>query len=180
MPIVGEPSRFAVEYVFDDDIYGAWMFGDICYWCAGLRVGDYGIGTSLRDVLFQLDGVAQYSHQRENPRFQGVAAAGLLQLLNWALYSFGPETREHSSHVPNHAPEDEQWLRHLIYPRVDIFDNWRVFLVENAQVARLVFSKYPYDEVGEVILKIGEVDSVLDEVRSVLNEVHERERSKEA
>jgi hypothetical protein len=33
MPIVGEPSRFAVEYDLNSDYGGEWMFGRICYWC---------------------------------------------------------------------------------------------------------------------------------------------------
>jgi hypothetical protein len=33
MPIVGDLSRFAVEYALNKNHGTAWMFGHFCYWC---------------------------------------------------------------------------------------------------------------------------------------------------
>src|SRR5215470_5140722 len=63
MAVVGEPSRFAVEYDLNENYSGLWMFGRFCYWCGGERVGDYELGTSLRDVLFQLEQIAKHKFQ---------------------------------------------------------------------------------------------------------------------
>jgi hypothetical protein len=89
MPVVGEPSQFAVEYDLNENYGGVWMFGRFCYWCGGQRVGDYEMSTSLRDVLFQLDQIAKYK-LRANRRFsmmlQSKCSSYLTQLYLRQLY----------------------------------------------------------------------------------------------
>ncbi|TGV31306.1 hypothetical protein EN829_033405 [Mesorhizobium sp. M00.F.Ca.ET.186.01.1.1] len=53
--IVGNQERFAVEFELDKDYGGVWLFGRFCYWIANEQIGEYEMGTSLRDVLFSLD-----------------------------------------------------------------------------------------------------------------------------
>lgn len=51
MMLIGNKETFAVEYELDSNYGGNWMFGKICYWINHVQVGDYELGTSLRDVL---------------------------------------------------------------------------------------------------------------------------------
>lgn len=74
MPIIGETDRFAIEYELNSDYGGVWMFGRICFWCAGCRVGDPEMATSLRDVLFQLDQMRRDVGRRRNSRFTSMPA----------------------------------------------------------------------------------------------------------
>src|SRR5690242_5046175 len=53
--IIGNPSRFAIEFELKPQYGGVWMWGHLRYWCGGTEVGDFRIDTSLRDALFELD-----------------------------------------------------------------------------------------------------------------------------
>lgn len=170
MPIVGEPSRFAIEYDLDENHGGEWMLGRFCYWCDDRRVGDYELGTSLRDVLFQLDQLARNKRLRVNRRFGAMSAMTVFRLLDAAL--FGAVDLNNAK-----LAEEEQWARHNIFPTVDVFDHWKGFLVEDEQTARLIFAHDPYLDVRELSLKPGDVDAVLDVVREALSGIHEHESS---
>ena len=138
-----------------------------CYWCDGQRVGDYELGTSLRDVLFQLDELAKYS-RRINRRFNATPAASVFRTIDGALFR-----KAEPSAVQ--LAEDEQWSRHGVFPPVDVFDDWKGFLEGDGTSERLLFAQKPYSEVRELTLANGEVDSVLSDVRRELNAIHERE-----
>jgi hypothetical protein len=166
VPIFGDRSRFAVEYELDANHGNEWMFGRFCYWCDGCQVGDYELGTSLRDVLFQLDEIAHYSGRRRNQRFSKMPAAGAFRLLNGTLFG-RPDISA------NRLSEEEQWARHQVLPPLDVFDDWRAFLVESDECARLLYARDPYSHVKEVILMTGEIDALLTAARDSLQRNHE-------
>ncbi len=168
MPLVGETSRFGAEYDLDANHVGAWMFGRFCYWCGGRRVGDYELGTSLRDVLFQLDEIAKYERLRTGQRFNAMPAILVFRLLDGALFG---RTDLNNAHVA----AEEQWASHQIIPPVDVFDSWKGYIVEDEKTARLIFAKAPYLEVSELSLKTGEVDAVLNALRNALDEIYRQQ-----
>jgi hypothetical protein len=170
VPVVGEPSRFAVEYDLNASHGDEWMFGRFCYWCGGRRVGDYELGTSLRDVLFQLEHLARDRSLWASRRFNYMSAIDVFRLLNAAL--FGAAELNNAS-----VAEEEQWYRHNVFPPVDVFDCWKGFLLEDQQTARLIFARKPYLNVIELSLRAGEVDAVLDVARKALGDIYEHELS---
>jgi hypothetical protein len=170
VPVVGEPSRFAVEYDLNANRGGEWMFGRFCYWCGGRRVGDFELGTSLRDVLFQLEVLARDRSLWASRRFNHMSAIDVFRLLKAAL--FGAADLNNAS-----VAEDEQWARHNVCPPVDVFDCWKVFLLEDEPTARLIFAREPYLDAIELLLRAGEVDAVLDVVQKALGDVYEHELS---
>jgi hypothetical protein len=169
MVALGDKSRFAVEYELDMSFGGEWMFGRFCYWCGGQAVGDYGLGTSLRDVLFGLDQILKYADRRAATRFEGMSAPDVFRTLYAAF--FGPEESSADSAVIN----EEEWARHAIVPAVDVFDHWKGFLVENGVTGRLVVGHLPTDRIHETVLRSGECDEVLRLAQRHLDEIHERE-----
>ncbi|MDH4981436.1 Imm42 family immunity protein [Hyphomicrobium sp. D-2] len=139
------------------------MFGKFCYWCGGLRVGNYELGTSLRDVLFELDRISIYHNSRASTRFASMPTKDLFQQLDSALFSFSAETLQG-------LPDKEQWARHNMCPSVDIFDGWKIFLCDtNDEAGRLIFSKDPFDGVTELCLAKHEVDLILAQTRVELD-----------
>lgn len=48
----GNYSEFAIEFELDESYGGEWLYGKYRYWIKGKPVGDYDLGTSLRDILF--------------------------------------------------------------------------------------------------------------------------------
>jgi hypothetical protein len=179
MPVVGEQSRFAVEYDLNENHGGEWMFGRFCYWCSGGQVGDYEQGTSLRDVLFQLDQVAKGRGLRASGRFIAMPAMAVFRTLDAALFCTSDDDNAAVAEEDNAAvAEEEQWAWHDISPHVDVVDQWKIYLVEGEQIARLILAHDPYEDVREILLKPGEVDAVLDVARNALNDIYERESSR--
>lgn len=167
MHLIGTPSRFAVGYKLDLNYGGAWMYGSFCYFCNDQEIGDYDLGTSLRDVLFQLDELTKFNH-RASARFRTMCAADIFAMLDMAI--FGKAITSVGI-----LAEEEQWRNFCIVPPLDIFDDWKGFLLNDGGGARLIYSHSPYVEVSEVELDVGEVESVLEQVRSSLNEIYLRE-----
>jgi hypothetical protein len=165
MPVFGDVSRFAVEYNLDEDYGGEWLFGRFCYWCSGARIGDFELGTSLRDILFQLERIAGDAGRRTNLRFRGMRTDQVFNLLNAAL--FGREEPTQSG-----IANEEQWARHAILPSVDVFDEWKGFLVEEDTSARLITTFQRSGRIEEMLLKTGEVDHVLKAVVLELEVLH--------
>jgi len=170
MPVIGDPARFAVEYDLDKDHGGEWMFGRFCYWCDGRQVGDYDLGTSLRDVLFQLDLLVRNKHLRASRRFSAMPATAVFECLNRALFGVPDPDYERLA-------EEEQWARHTVFPPVDVFNLWKGFVVEEEQTARLIYAQDPYRQVWQLLLLPGEIDAVLEAARNALNNVYERQPS---
>src|SRR5262245_35407037 len=50
----GDIHIFAIDVELDENYGGMWLFGKLCYWINGSQVGDFNLGTSLRDAYFQM------------------------------------------------------------------------------------------------------------------------------
>lgn len=170
MPILGQPNAFAAEYELSPDYGGIWMFGKFRYWCGGIVVGDFDVGTSLRDVLFQLEQMRRDVGNRRNDRFLGMLPDQTARLLNAGLFG-------ERDIAPRELAENEQWARHNIAPEVDIFDNWRAFLVEGLTAGRLIFGRFPFQDIRSIDVPVGEVDAVLEATRASLRNIYEREEA---
>jgi hypothetical protein len=175
MPTIGDPSRFAVEYALNANHGGAWLFGQFCYWCGGDRVGDFELGTSLRDVLFELDEFAKGRGRRSNARFASMPANDVFRTLDGAMFGAPLSTPDAAD-----LAIEEQWGHHIVRPRVDVLDRWTVYLVEHDGRGRLLVSTAPYHDIREVVLAAGEVDAVIDSVRLALDAMYNREVGPEA
>ena len=66
MRTFGDVAIFAASYELEQNYDGAWLLGKFCYWIGGELVGDYELGTSLRDVLIVLRSVVRDNGNREN------------------------------------------------------------------------------------------------------------------
>lgn len=174
--IIGNPSRFAIEFELKPQYGGVWMWGHLRYWCVGTELGDFRIDTSLRDALFELDGMRWAVGKHESERFQKMPALEMIRQLHAGLFPF--LYGEHGL-VPPGLPEEEQWARHKIAPCVDVFDGWRVFLVESDHTGRIVYARRPFTEASSVEVSRGEVDEVLMRARQEMDAVYERERALE-
>jgi hypothetical protein len=166
--IFGQCSTFATEYSLPDNHGGVWMFGNARYWCGGREIGSFSEQTSLRDLLFMLDGMRRDFGKRQNPRFWNMPATDMFRLVDAGLFG----KRELA---PVSLSMDEQWARHNITPAVDVFDDWKVFVVESDTRARVVFSKYPYPNIESVEMNAGEVDTAIKSTTIALGEIYEQE-----
>lgn len=171
MSIIGEPSRFAIEFELLQHYDGVWLFGKVCFWICNQRVGDYNLGTSLRDFLFQIEQGRCDHGQRMSTRFENMPAKEVIELIDNAL--FGDNSSQYEEVAVN-----EQWARHNIVPAIDVFDNWKVYLIETKTVARIIFcSSEELSDVHECLLTPGECDNVFIKIYQELDRLHNKELS---
>ncbi|WP_028543599.1 Imm42 family immunity protein [Paenibacillus taiwanensis] len=152
--IVGNRSLFAVEFELDQEHGGIWLFGKMCYWIRGRRIGNYELGTSLRDVLFSMDTLVQDNGNRKHIELFGLNRSDLFLRLDGAL--FGYETSKYDDKAVL-----ETWARFNIVLPVDIFDGWKIYLVDNMEVSRILFKNINEMEIQEEEFGIGLFDEVI-------------------
>lgn len=172
--LIGDRARFAVEFALDLNYGGVWLFGKICFWIGSQQVGNYDLGTSLRDVLFALVSVLRDAGKRQHDTFFHLPAWLCYQRLNHALYLGATAEEEERA-------EEEMWARFDLNLQVDVFDEWKIFLVEHETGARVLFAQEDEEpgQAYEVWLRLGEVDAILYEVYQRLDTLYEEERGKE-
>jgi hypothetical protein len=167
VPIIGTPARFAVEYSLDQEHGGVWLFGKVRFWIGCESVGDFDLGTSLRDFLFQIEAGRRNRGRRTNGRFDSMPAHLVIDNLNAALFVPGNAELEEISVV-------EEWARHQLNPGIDVFDDWRIYLVENAVTARLLW-QHKTNSAKEIILAPGECDTVLEDACREIGALYDSE-----
>lgn len=160
--ILGNPSTIAVTIELDRDPGGAWLFGRFGLTLGGREVGDFAEGTSLRDVLFQLEELDRYKGDRWSPSLGALSGSEAFRLLNEVMFGAPDAELEERS-------LREQWARHRFLPGVDVLRGWKGFVLsDGAERERALVSAHPFVEVHEVWLDRGEVDRVLEDARRVL------------
>jgi hypothetical protein len=168
MPTIGDINAFAVEFHLLDPHGGVWLFGKVGYWICGNRVGDFDEVTSLRDFLFSIEQGRRDHGRRRSAHFDGMAADEVMRQLDEAL--FGGD----DAAIEELALED-QWARHRICPEVDVFDRWRIYLVESETAARIIYDRHGSGAaVAEYWVASGECDRVLAETCRQLGAIYER------
>lgn len=169
--IFGTRSRIAVEFELNPDYGGIWLFGKFCLWVQEQQVGDYEMGVSLRDILILLESMVRDNGNRMHNELFLLAPNELYTKLNDALYG-------NSSHYDEIAMK-EIWARFDVGFSIDIFNCWKIFLVENHEKARLVINKL--DEEGglyQIQLNKGEFDEIIFMAYQELGRIYDIEKAK--
>ena len=86
MRTFGDVAIFAASYELNQTYGCAWLFGKFCYWIGGESIGDYELGTSLRDVLIVLRAVVRDNGNRENHSLFKLTSEELFRRLDSVLY----------------------------------------------------------------------------------------------
>ncbi len=170
MQIFGNRSTFAVCYELDQNYNGVWLFGKFCYWIGDVQVGDYEIGTSLRDILFSLRTIVRDNGHREHLSLFELPAEDLLKRLDDAMY--GDKNSEYE-----HIALDECWARFQIHFLDEIFRDWKVYLVDRPPDARIVYS-HLQESIVEVRLTSGVFDQAITDVFNCLFDIYNAENEK--
>ncbi|MCE3199835.1 immunity 42 family protein [Paenibacillus sonchi] len=159
--IFGEHSIFAVEFELDQEYNGVWLFGKFCYWVRGKRVGDYELGTSLRDVLFSLDTLVQDNGNRTQMELFGLSGSDLFTRLDGALFGY-------ERTLYDEVAVKETWARFNVTLPIDIFDGCKVYLIDNLEMSRMLFRNLNEVEVQEEKFEKGLFDDVISRAHQEL------------
>lgn len=173
--IIGYKAEFAIEYELALDYGGVWMFGRFCYWIKDHQIGDYESGTSLRDVMLQLHRIIRDNGKRMHEELFHLNQLELYSRLNDVLYGYKDSAYEEIG-------LEEKWARFDIVPRVDIFDESKVFLVENKNQARVIFREgisQGARGIHEAYTDGGAFDRIISETYKQLDKVYDLELMKQ-
>jgi hypothetical protein len=155
--IIGDKHSFAVQFDVNPEP-DSWLFGHICFLVNCTEVGDYSDETSLSTAVGYLMELLWYKGLREEQKLFHLEKTELFENIDKALYGDTDASLEECQ---------ENWERfakfHALTHGVDIFDNWKGYLIEYEQKGRLII-KNPHGEIHEYFLKVGELDSVLENV----------------
>lgn len=160
--IVGEASRFAVEFdldvnSLDEPAEAEWLFGRLRWWCGGAAVGRFESDTTLRDLGNEAERVRRYEGQRADRHLMSIPAREAVQTVVDALFVDHGQTDDEL--VANEA----KYRRYIVRPMVEEFDMWDIFLFEDDHDGRLIWRYEDQEELHEVHLEPGEFDQVLAE-----------------
>ena len=169
--IIGNRSNFAVEFELDKEYNGVWLFGKFRYWIKGRRIGDYEMGASLRDVLFSLDTILYDIGNRTHVKLFSLEGKELFAMLDNTFY-------EESQYVE--VANEENWARFNINLPVDIFDDYRMYIVENFETARILIKHTSDIEFQEVKLPKGMFDEVILKAHQELDSLYNNEVEKDS
>ncbi len=161
--VLGNPLMFATQYELDQEYNGSWLLGRFCYWIGGTQVGDLALGTSLRDVLMTLRSIVRDNGNRQDLNLFKLPAEELYRRLD-TLYGRNPEYED--------VAQEECWARFQIDLPLDIFDHWKIYMVECESEARIVYSN-PGGIIVEEILELGIVDKVISDTFNELTAMYE-------
>ena len=150
----GDRKIFAVQFELDSDHVDSWLFGRFGYWINGSPVGDYDLGTSLREVFLNLKWI---EHDRGNRWGNGLCNRPFEEvflLLDTALYG--------DSVVPSNVSLPESPARFDIRPAVDVFDAWKVYLFACRDSEFLIYRHWVRGQKIEVFeIRSGMFDAII-------------------
>lgn len=163
----GDRSLFSVQMELDSDYGNLWLYGRFCYWINKSQVGDYDLGTSLRDVLFNMKWILSDRGKRNSGRLCTLSPQEAFLLLDSSLYGTDLNAKE-SSFVDLPA-------RFEVKPAVDVFDNWKVYLIECRDSDLMLYRNCNESNVQFFSTPVGVFDGVILEVYDHLENLYENQ-----
>jgi hypothetical protein len=165
----GNRQNFAVQFELDKNYGGSWLYGKLCYWINSIQVGDYDLGTSLRDVLFQMKWVVNDCGNRNGEILCGLGPHDIFSAIDGLLYEDNEDKYVSEIQLPGTPARFE------IKIPVDIFDQWKIYLIDCDNTAKILFKNINDTDIHVAIIAMGEFDSVIKEVYDSLNKLYDKE-----
>jgi immunity protein 42 of polymorphic toxin system len=166
---IGNRESFAITVDLDQEYGGAWLYGKVCYWIDGIQVGDYQLGTSLRDVLFQMKWIISDCGNRAGGTLCTLPPGEAFSRLDEELFGTNEGELDEQSQLLDTA------ARFDITIPVDVFDQWKAYLIECNDYAIILFKNTSDADTKVAQIAIGEFDSVIQEFYDYLNGLYSKE-----
>lgn len=170
---VGHPDAFEIRFELDKNYCDEWLFGKICYQIGNFEVGDYSLGTSLRDVLLQMHLIVSDAGLRKTARFLGMEKEKLFSIVCDTLYG---DEKTGMEDVAN----DECWAKHNIAIPVNVFDHVHVFQFDEEKISRILWkslAELGKSTVNEVVLPLGTTEYAFQELQRQLEKLTDWEKT---
>lgn len=128
--VIGSKEHVAVEYALKENIPADqrwWLYGTMCLWVGGHRIGNHEDVTALTVVHGALPGLLRHSGTRVSHSLQALPAATAFDEIYQAVY----EASDDLTVAELHALA-EKYDRFHALPMTEAFDRWMAFVVEGA------------------------------------------------
>jgi hypothetical protein len=163
--LIGHRDRIAVEFELnaaDSEEVRKWLFGRMCLWAGGQRIGRYDEGCAMTVAMASFPLILQRKSRRSDATLMRMPAAPAFATIHNAL------------HGDADPPEGEDAIEGRFYARFevldrgfDVFDGWSAYLIEDRIVGRLIW-RAPDQHIHEARLGAGEFDRVLEQFLTAL------------
>lgn len=168
---IGDASLFAVKVDLDESYHGKWLFGKIAYIIENTCIGDYELGTSLRDVLVQMNYIISDSNQRKTSRFIGKPKEVISDLAWTTIYGNVDTGFEQ-------VAQEECWAKHDITLPLDVFSSVRVYQFDEGVQSRIIWRdladiKSPVTY--EIRVPLGTTEEVFKQLEELLDSLLQKE-----
>lgn len=164
--LFGDKKKFGVQIELGSQYGGVWLYGNFCYWINNEMIGDFDMGTSLRDVLFQMKFASSEPLDRSSSKFCSLSSQDFFNYLDDELYG-----NIDSENVDN----DEDLWKFDISIHVDIFDLWKIYLLDCRGFSKILYKNINIDEIKIFELESGYFNEVVKTAFNYLNFLYEEE-----
>lgn len=170
---LGNKNRFAIQWEVSPDPSWPYLYGKACFWVGGLQIGNYEMGATLGDFLSCLKYPVGDCGNRHSKRLCNMKGKEVFDVLNGGLF-------DGTEHLTSLA-EAESWARFNVSISIDVFDNWRFYLLDCESYSRLLVGRFSslddtYNFSAEQILSTGEYDEIIIEYQRLLEDAWESTR----
>ncbi|MDI5927462.1 Imm42 family immunity protein [Rhizobium leguminosarum] len=162
----GDRARFAITVELNENHGGLWMYGRFCYWIAGESIGSYDEITSLRGILFRMRYLHSDRGQRACPELMKLSTEEMFSVISAAL-------RDDDDEIYNYIPRDFPFARFDVGVHVDVLDNYEIYLVENGDIAKILYFNMERKELKHFLLGVGEFDRVALDAYDYLDKMYD-------
>jgi hypothetical protein len=151
----GQTERFAVECEVTLPP-SSFLFGHICLWVGGERLGDFSQLVILTAPAFFFRDLLRFTGQRYDPVFESMSGTEALDFLHRVLYDDEDATLQESRQL------QQRFARYCLCPGGgEAFDGEFVACIEYLNKDRLIWRSHHNAAIGDLFLDHGEIEDVL-------------------
>lgn len=160
--IFGDKKTFAVEIDWIDESVDHWLFGHICYWIRGEQVGDFEETATLTDALVDLKYRVGDCGNRHGGGLCDLGPDDLFGVLDRALFEWSDDVNDSNFTLPD-VP-----ARFDISFQMDVFYDWKIYLIECERYARAVYKHCDDDKIRCADIPVGTYEFAIKEANIYL------------
>lgn len=173
--LIGHRERFAVEFELREvePEHRKWLFGTLCVWADGHRIGRHDEECAMTVALTAFPGFLRHGGNRVDSELMAMPAEQIFSTIHAALYEDDKDRSDQEV-----AELSRKYSRFEALPNgLDVFDGWRGYLVEDRLAARLIWQAGSDKIVHEAHIGAGEYDRVIDRFLTELETISGQTRS---
>ena len=164
--MIGDPSRFAIEYELDaahmkDPEAAFWQFGCVRYWIGRESVGQLETAT-LCTLVAESKSIASGRGKRVDRSLCAMGADEVARFITRVLYE------DYGQSDVEIAADSRQYSEFEVSPGIDVFVPWRIILIDCDDAARVIWYRKREGPVREFQLRLGEYEDVVETFVSCL------------